>query len=294
MTPDGRRLRVESKAASVVTPGMVREWLRRARRTKRGVEHVVVGDLIGEGARDVLRDAGWGWLDRRGHLRLVGEGVWIETEIGPIPRNAAGARAVGEAVRGSSGIAVAAAYLLWPNDPPGVRELARRVGLSGAAISVARRHLVDAGLIAASGRAAIPDLFWSLVAVWSPKWVELARLPEPDDDGALVVTGTRAAVTMGAPIVATGDFPPDLLAADERAFQRARFRGGEARTGQPAARLAVAPTLLAVDAEPVGTPEVEGMRTTHPLFVAVELAGDPARGVEALEAWTPEGFERVW
>lgn len=285
--PDGRQFDLVMREAKVVTPTVART-LTRGRRPPARVS-VVIGDLIGEAARQALRDAGWGWLDRRGHLRLLAEGIWVETAVPPMPRPGTGS-GLGESVRGTSGIAVAAAHLIHPDDPPGVRELARRVGLSAAAISTARRRLVDAGLLARNGEPAVPDLFWALASVWRSSRRGLARVPKTD---GLAVTGTHAAVALGAPLAATGHYPVHLLAADERAFQRARLLGGEA-TSTPAATLTLAPTPLALDAEIMGPTTVEGLPTVHPLFVALELADDPGRGSEALDQWTPHGVVRVW
>lgn len=283
---DGRQFDLVVRVATVVTPALARR-ITRGRRSQ-GRVSMVVGDLIGDAARQVLRDAGWGWFDRRGHLRLLAEGMWVDTPVAPMLRARSGP--TGEPIRGSSGIAVAAAHLLRPEHPPGVRDLARRVGLSGAAISTARRRLVDAGLLSSTGEPAVPDLFWALASVWRPARIGLARVPKVD---GLVVTGTRAAVALEAPLAATGDYPIHLLAVDERAYQRARLLGGEA-TGTPAATLTPAPTPLAVDSEFVGTTTVEGLPTAHPLFVALALADDPGRGTEALEEWTPDGAVRVW
>ena len=285
--PDGRQFDLLMRVTTVVTPALARK-LTRGRRPPARVS-VVIGDLIGEAARHVLRDAGWGWLDRRGHLRLIAEGLWVETPVPPMPRPGSG-RGSNEPVRGASGIAVAAAHLIRPDHPPGVRDLARRVGLSAAAISTARRRLVDAALLTGNGEPAVPDLFWALASVWRSARIGLARVPKAD---GLAVTGTRAAVALEAPLAATGDYPIHLLAVDERAYQRARLLGGEA-TGKPAATLTLAPTPLAVDAELVGTTTVEGLPTAHPLFVALALADDPGRGSEALEEWRPDGAVRVW
>lgn len=288
VTPDGRRLLIEIKAASVVTPAQIRDWLRGSSQSSE--VRVVVADLISRAARDELRAAGWGWLDRRGHLRLVAPGVWVDRQIEPVPRGRTGAPP--PVVRGASGIAVAAAALLWPDNPPGVRELARRVRLSPAAISVSRRALIGAGLLSAEGRGAVPELFWALTAAWGPQRVPLGRIPE--HDSLLVVTGTAAAVALEAPIVATADYPVDLLAGDERVYRRARLRGGQSGSGRTVATVGLAPTPLAVDPELIGGTVVHGVPTTHPLFVALDLAADPARGAEVLEAWEPEGFLRVW
>lgn len=290
-TPDGRSVPVAIKAASVVTAQAAREWTKCAGKGRtRDMAQVVVADAIDARAREVLRRAGWGWLDRRGDLRVVGPGVWIERSIPPLPRRP---KATGRPLRGASGIAVASAHLLWPSDPPGVRELGRRVGLSGAAISTARAALVDAGLLSASGQPAVPDLFRVLADAWRPSRIALSRMPDPHPESGLVATGTRAALAMGAPLLATEDFPLDLLAADERSFQRARLTAGEA-FGPAVATLALAPTPLATDPDVCGDITVEGFPVTAHLFVALELASDPARGAEALEAWRPEGVNRVW
>jgi hypothetical protein len=37
-----------------------------------------------------------------------------------------------------------------------------------------------------------------------------------------------------------------------------------------------------------------GWPIAHPLFVAPDLAVDPARGQEALENWFPAGWPRAW
>src|SRR5690606_25345102 len=42
---------------------------------------MVVADRISDAGRTVLRTAGWGWLDRRGHLRMWSPGVRIETAL---------------------------------------------------------------------------------------------------------------------------------------------------------------------------------------------------------------------
>src|SRR5690242_8839887 len=38
---------------------------------------IVVADRISSSGRDVLRDAGWSWLDRRGHLRIWQPGLRV-------------------------------------------------------------------------------------------------------------------------------------------------------------------------------------------------------------------------
>lgn len=293
-TPDGREVPLDVYSATVVNPELAQDLVARVARTggKEGVVPVVVGDLVGEAAREILRTAGWGWLDRRGHLRIVAEGLWLDVGVDPLPR--APRDRGGQPVRGASGIAVAAAHLVWREDPPGVRALARRVGLSAGAISVARRRLVDAGLLGSDGVAEVPELFWALAAAWAPGWTPVGVPPERAFGEGVVLTGTHAAAQQGAPVVVTRDYPLELLAPDEASFQRVRVLSGPAGEGEPGARLALTPTPLAVDGELVRSPGEEGWPMVHPLFAALELAADPGRGVEALEAWVPEGWPRAW
>lgn len=290
-TPDGRQVTAQVRSASIVTPAMAREWARRAGGSDRLL--IVVADLVAEGAKGILRDAGYGWLDRRGHLRMAAPGLWLDARVAPLPRNSVPGP-LAQQIRGASGIAAAAGALLWPDQPMGVRELARRVGLSATAISVARRRLTEAGLLSTDGHPAVPELFWSLASAWSVAYVPLARIPEPDIAASLVATGTRAALSLGAPVVTRADHPVDLWTMDERAYHRVRLRAGDSPAVGAPARLGIAPTPLALDPALIGPVTVEGWPTTHPLFVALELAGDPGRGAETLESWSPEGFPRVW
>ena len=42
---------------------------------------IVIADRISEEARRELIERGWGWFDRRGHIRLWAEGVRVSTEV---------------------------------------------------------------------------------------------------------------------------------------------------------------------------------------------------------------------
>lgn len=290
VTPDGRPLLIEVKAAAVVTPAKARQW---ASREDADVTLVVVGDLIAQGAKDILRERGFGWLDRRGHLRVTGPGVWLDAQVPAIPR--AQAALGGQApVRGVSGLSTAAAALVWPESSLGVRELAKRVGLSPASVSKARARLRAAGLLSEDGRPAIPELFWATVPLWTVPRVGIARVPRAHEARRLVSVGTRAAVALGAPVVATQDHPVELLAPDEDTYHRLRLLlAGAPADGAPAT-LGVAPTPLVVDDATASRAAVEGWPAAHPVFVALELAQDPGRGSESLESWLPAGVRRVW
>ena len=62
---DGIEVPILVKAASVVTPEVVARLVAAPEKHRKLVARVAVGDLITLPAQGVLRDAGWGWLDRR-------------------------------------------------------------------------------------------------------------------------------------------------------------------------------------------------------------------------------------
>jgi DNA-binding transcriptional ArsR family regulator len=248
---------------------------------------VLVADLITAPSREALAAAGLSWFDRRGHVRLWTEDLWIDADVTPIPRVTSTRRR--RAISGPAQVSVAAAHLLGLR--PGVRELARRIGLSAGAVSKARRSLTEQGLLTADGEPAVPDLFWALADAWAVTWSELPKVP-PADDG-LVLVGSGAAARLGAPMVVTEDWPPELLGRDPATVERARLRAGTVHDGG-ACRIGLAPTPLVADPELVSWHDETRFPIAHPLFVALELAHDPARGSEALEQWDPGGFTRVW
>ena len=90
-TVDGIEIPIEMKAASVINPETVARMLASTDKRRKSVARVVVGDLITGPAQRVLRDAGWGWLDRRGHLVLRAKGVYVDADVPPDERPATGA-----------------------------------------------------------------------------------------------------------------------------------------------------------------------------------------------------------
>jgi len=94
---------------------------------------------------------------------------------------------------------------------------------------------------------------------------------------------------VGAPIVATADFPIRLYVPDESVLRRAVAL--EER-GAGVAQLSADPIGLITSARyDQGT---LGWPLAHPLFCALDLTAS-SRDREALEQWTPpDGFIRVW
>ncbi len=321
--PKGPTLAIEVKAVSRrAEPGPVanamRTWNERLvglrRSTGNAVYGVVVAAAIPQATKAILRENGWGWLDRRGELDLRIPGLVIHaTDIEPSVESAGavGDRQVKDPIRGRAGITVAACLLLEPGATLGVREIARAGGLAPSSVSAALADLRHASLLRADGGALIPELFWALADAWKPKRDALAEVPRLGgrarlalglDDMAApgwVAGGTLAAAAWSAPVVVASGAPPDFYVPNENEARAARRElHAVVNPDERACTVAVAPTILVV--RPRNTPNA--MATSwlkwpivHPLFAALDLAQDRARGVEILEDWTPPApFARVW
>jgi len=276
--PGGTRLDLQVKPASRVGPMQVRRYLEQT--LGPGILMVVADELTRD-AQQELREAGAGFLDRRGHLYLRSDALHLDVDIAPDPRKSE-TSAVSDPIRGGAGITVASALLLHAGEALGVRELARRTGLPVSTTSKALAPIRDAALMD-GGQALVPDLFWALADVWHPERTPLAERPP---DGAGVVSGTVAAAELGAPVAVTADSPPDLYVVGETELRSLARRHGTATGQSRNASVAVEPTALVT--------ETATGNVAHPLFVALDLAQDRARGREILDAWNPAGVTRVW
>lgn len=306
VTLDGIPIQVEIEAASVVNPGTVDRILASTPRRRKSVTHVVVGDLITGTAREALRDAGWGWLDRRGHVVLRAKGVHVDADVPADARPTAGAAP--RPISGAAGISWAASLLMAPENPPSMREVARRVSLSHSAIVAAGKRLHEASLLRGDGRPLIPELFWVLADEWHLRPAALAELPGltdmashsavgPDEHRpGWAVAGTVGAAAWGAPIAIGTGFPPDFYVPSATELRQATFRLGEpSRFEERACTVAVAPTpLVCVDRFERVSDEWGQLRFAHGLFAALDLAQDRSRGTEVLADWEPKDFARVW
>lgn len=248
---------------------------------------VLVADRVTAEARDRLTEAGWGWFDRRGHLRFRSPGVLVDTNV---PATIRDGSAPDEPIRGRAGIAIAYRLLTHPDEP--VSTTRSGLGFAPSTISEALTRLRSAGLVDEGGFAVTPELFSALADRWRPERTWLAERPDPTtgDTAGWCVTGTVAAAELGAPVVSTGA-APDLYVPGPVVVTITARRYGVARDASvAAASIAVAPASAVTDEAPPAAHQRWPL--AHPVAVALDLAQDRARGREILEDWSPP--ERVW
>lgn len=254
---------------------------------------VLVADRITSEAREALNAAGWGWLDRRGHLRLRAPGVLIDTSVKTLAGDDA---PPSEPIRGRAGLAVAYRLLTNPTEP--ISPTRSSLTFAPSTISEAVSRLRDTSLLEEDGTPLLPELFWVVADHWQTDRVWLANEPSADeanghdlDSSGWCVSGTVGAVEWGAPVVSSVGAAPDLYAPGPAAMNIAARRYGTARDPHlAAASMAVAPVSdVTVHRKP---PRSQSWPLAHPVAVALDLAQDRARGREILEDWSPP--ERVW
>ena len=297
--------RFDVQVASVVTAAQGKSL---AGSAPRDVPLIVVADRMAADAKRSMREAGVNYFDRRGELRMVSPPLFVDTLV-ELALPMAGRRSGSLDSQVSKEVAIAC--LLTPDQPHGIREVARYIDRAPSAVSSAMAGLRDGGLLTSAGEAMVPDLFHALLVVWRRRTVLLASLPstgareaqrlglgldEPEGSTGWALTDTRAAASWGIPIVAAGDYPPDFYVPSESALRAALSHLGEATN--PASRactVAVAPVRLAClrRADHSHTTGERWPVANH-IVVALDIAQDQSRGLEALDQWQPEGIVRAW
>jgi hypothetical protein len=289
LTIDGIRVALHLVARAHPTPADITQLVEA---TADRLPALLVADRISEPGREALRHAGWGWLDRRGHLRIWTPGARIEA-----PVESEGEHRAGRSTNPWTqvGLEVALAALLEPGAQVGARRIAPTIGRSVGAVHERIARLAEVGLIGrTTKRPLLPDLFWETAAHWpddgwQPLPVELDELAAAVGDDLLVRVDERAATLGGARIPAVGDLPARCYLPTAGALRRAARLADRDR-----------PTRAWVRAAPVTwlpTNEDHPPDSTHPWFVAhpivcaLRLAGDPARGREIVDLWgiVPDG-----
>ena len=175
LTVDGSRMVLHLVPRAHPTPADLRQITEAA-----PARHpaLVVADRISEAGRDELRRAGWGWLDRRGHVRVWTPGVRIEA---PLPTTDGTRRSRARNPWTPVGLEVALAALIEPTEPVTARRVAPRIGRSVGATHEMVARYVEVGLIGPTTHLPLlPELFWETAARWPDDgWVPLAvDLPE--------------------------------------------------------------------------------------------------------------------
>lgn len=302
--PLGGRVAIALKRVSLVSAGdRIGGWDRHP-----SAVGVVVADRVTADARETLRAAGWGWLDLRGHLRVLGEGLFVDTDVPALKRTARKT----DPLAGQVGVEVAAHLLLEPDEPAMVRRAAGALHRAPSSVSEVLTSMRTAGLIDARRKPVVPELFWELAAHWRTERADVRALPRAGDGAANAVlriglddvggTGwalgdTVAAATYGAPVSMRSDHHRDFYVPDQATLQRAlRLLEPAHDHNDRAATIRVAPVPMIcsnrVDATGWANEE---WPLALPLFVALDLAQDPGRGREILTDWTPpKQWRRVW
>ena len=282
LVADGQRAVPQVVERAHPTPADLRELVAAA---PHRVPALVVADRISDAGRDVLRGAGWGWLDRRGHLRVWMPGIRVESALPDLGTE----RPTTGNVWTTVGLEIALAAMCQPDEPVTARRVAARIGRSVGTTHELIGRFVERGLIGSrTHRPLMPDLFWETAGRWPDDgWLALpvgldalaARLG-PDE---LVRVDERAATLGGAHIAAAGNLPARCYVPSPAALRRARSLVDRDE-----------PTRTWVRRSPVRwLPELERLppdadhpwRIAHPIVCALRLAADPARGREIVESW---------
>ena len=282
-----------------------------AARRPAGVYVVLVARRLSGTVRAALIERDIGFFDAHGHLRLWHRPLLVDTTVAALAVEAGASSRLRLDV--PSLMDVALAVLDGSVAAGGVRATASLLDRSPGTVSKQLAALRGAHLVGERGEPAVPDLFDSIVDVWSPVRVPLADMPRPnngavnsrlklgfdDIDGpGWVLADSFAAAAWGAPIVIGGDAAPDFYLPDVQSLRQARTLLGVAEFGRHACTVAVAPAPF-VCRRRYDRSHVIDLPFLAPSAVvaALDLAMDPARGRETLELWSrslPPEVRRVW
>jgi hypothetical protein len=283
LTVDGARVSLNLVARAHPTPADLRQLVEA---TTGHLPALVVADRISEPGREELRRAGWGWLDRRGHVRVWTPGVRIESPVG---QGTGSARPRLADPWTTVGLELALAALIDPEARVTARRMAPRIGRSVGATHEIIARFVEVGLVGPNTKQPLlPELFWEAAAHWpdegwQPVPVGLEELAATVGPDILVRVDERAATLGGARIPAVGDLPARCYVPSAGALRRAlRLADRERATRCWVRRSPVAYLPENGDHPPDAA---HPWRVAHPIVCALRLGRDPARGKEIVDAW---------
>ncbi|MGB3411853.1 MAG: hypothetical protein WBA45_11715 [Microthrixaceae bacterium] len=246
---------------------------------------VIVADRISESGRSVLRSEGWGWLDRRGHLRIWAPGARIE---GPLPTVGTG-RPASSNLWTPLGLEVALHALVNPTEVISARRVASAIGRSVGATHELIARFSAAGLVGRRTRLPLlPDLFWETAAHWpdgdwTPLPLSLGEVAQRTGPQELVRVDERAATLGGARIAAAGELPARCYVKSPAALRR--LRGLVERDTQAQCWVRESPVEWVPLNNEHPPDEAHPWAVAAPMLCALRLAADPARGSEIIEDW---------
>ncbi len=250
---------------------------------------IIVADRISKAARAHLSRSGLAWLDRRGHLWIRTDGIFVNAEVQP--STGPPARRVVEIFKGT-GLDVALGLLRYPFESQGVNQLAREIGRSPGRVSEILTALRSDGLIGSDNLPIIPELFWTVAEEWKPRWTPIPSSPPPEPPERYLLTGTSGALALGVPLVAgVAGTRPRLYVADDVDLATVVGAYGSA-SGWTGSEVAVCPSRYGFAWK--SSAHGDGYLVANQLVVALDLAQDRARGREILESWDPKESTRVW
>jgi len=254
-----------------------------------GAATIIVADRISTAAREELSQAGLAWFDRRGHLWVRAPGLFVNAEVSS--GSVVPSRRVVSVFRGT-GLDVAMALLVNPEEPRGVHAVARQIDRSPGRVSEILSELRSQGVVGSDNRPFVPELFWAVAEEWKPRWHPMPQTPPPDPPERFRLSGTLGAVALGAPVAAGPAASwPRLYVADDTDLATVVGAYG-APSGWTGSEIAVCPSRYGFTL-PSSTNR-DGFLVASGLIIALDLAQDRARGREILEGWDPQETVRVW
>lgn len=277
---DGQPLTLPLLERAHPHPGVVAEMV-----DNQGSAALLVADRLSQSARQVLRDAGWSWLDRRGHLRIWVPGLRVDAPIG---LGSSDGRGASTSPWTPVGLEIALHVLMHPDQEVSARRIAADTGRSpGGTQEIVNRFGAE-GLIGSSTRLPLlPDLFWEATSRWPddgwmPVPVGLAEASEVVGAGKLLRVDERAATLGGARIPAAADLPARCYVGKD-GLRRLRALG--VAGPNPSVFVRLAPVRWLPELEGFEPDEAHPWRIAHPLLCALRIGADRARGHEIVEDW---------